>query len=181
MHSTRLFSLTAFLLLGLLWLPSSVAGEQVQVLGFTMGQTTLQEVRQSTQGIRDAGTNAYSHGPMLSTRSHLGIDGVKETLFIFDTDQRLLGVMMTLNKSKPRFDALFNALNSQYRLVNSQRPFVGNQLAEFRRGDVLITLDSPHLSFDMTLLYVRDALNQAFQESQQRQQQEQRERERSRL
>ncbi|WP_148211486.1 hypothetical protein [Thioalkalivibrio sulfidiphilus] len=155
--------------------------EAVTVLGLTMGQSTPKDVRDAFQGVRQTGVNRYSNGPMLNTRGDVGVRGVKETTFIFSEDERLVAVLIEMPKH--RFEEIVDALGAQYELVRSQglRSRVGNRSAEFRRGDVSIKLDAPHMSFDMSLLYAKEAFLARFDETQRREQEAERAQERGRL
>ncbi|MCG5525865.1 hypothetical protein LRB11_13135 [Ectothiorhodospira haloalkaliphila] len=168
-------------MLFLLLLAGSVKADTqaVTVLGMTIGESTPQDVQNAFNGVNQSGVNRFSHGPMLSTNGDVGVRGVKETLFIFSQDERLVAVMMEMPKH--RFDDIFDALAAGYVLENAQRPFVGDRSAEFRQGDVSIQLNAPHLSFDMSLLYAKDAFLEQFRETQRREQEAEQSRERGRL
>lgn len=127
-----------------------------QMLGYTIGQSTYAEVKHSLQqrdaSPRDKGTSSHAGGPMLEASGRsLGVEGLHGAFIIFDAESRLAGGLLTLNKS--RYDAVVQTLKKKYTLVREIRPFVGNRLAEFRADGAYITVDAPHLSFEMTVLY----------------------------
>lgn len=67
----------------------------------------------------------------------MGIDGLSEIVFIFDTADKL---------------------------VEKSQPFVGNARAIFRQGDSVVELDAPHMSFTMALRYMTHALQKTFKQ-----------------
>lgn len=143
---------------------AAAASAGTQVLGFEIGVSTAEQVRQAlakSTRVHDAGVNRYSGGPMLKTNgASYDITGLKEVVYIFDEQKKLAAVLMELNKS--RFAAVFDALNGKYKVTTQQRPFVGDQFASFRTEDAVIEVDAPHLSFDMAVRYLRRDLLQKF-------------------
>ena len=90
-------------------------------------------------------------------------------------DGKLGGVVMLINKS--RFDDLADSLQKKYTVLSSKRPRVGDAHVYMLDGNTAIDLDAPHLSFEMTLLYIekdiKDAIeNQSQQDAQQKKQAE---------
>ncbi len=148
--------------LGLLLLAAKPAtAASAQVLGYTVGDSTYSEVRASLQARgaspRDKGTSGHSGGPMLEASGRpLGIEGLRGAFLIFDAENRLAGGLLTLHKS--RYEAVVEALKEKYTLVHEVRPFVGNRYAEFRAEGALISVDAPHLSFEMTVMYRTSAV-----------------------
>ena len=67
-----------------------------------------------------------------------------------------------MDMGKHRFDAIFQFLNSKYKVVAQQRPFVGNQYARFKPSDAFIEIDAPHMGFEMEVRYIRNDLMQKF-------------------
>lgn len=113
--------------------------------------------------LEPAGINEYSEGKMFTAPvAQFSFEGLQQLTLIFDRDESLVAVVATLNKQ--RFDALYNGLSEHYRLLSSQRPFVGNQMANFESGDTEIQLDAPHLSFQMTLSYLEKGFLRSFRE-----------------
>lgn len=151
--------------------------------GLSVGNTSLSEARAQLSNqtrIEDAGTNKWSNGPMLkSSGAGLGLNGLQEALFIFTSDNTLVGVVLTLHKN--RYADIKRMLSEQYPLISDQAPFVGNQLATYRQDDVTIEASAPHMSFQMEVRYLHRTLMEAFNQGSQQQQQEQQRRERSQL
>ena len=135
-----------------------------QVLGFEIGSTTVDQLRQELSKrtkLETSGTNKYSGGEMFSTTgASYDIQGLSRVLYIFDEQKKLAGVVMDMDKQ--RFDAVFQFLSSKYKAVAQQRPFVVNQYARFRPSDAVVELDAPHLSFNMEVRYIRNDLMQKF-------------------
>mgnify|MGYP001282501103 CR=1 FL=1 len=143
---------------------STLAHAGTQVLGFEIGSTTVDQLKQDLRGktkLESTGTNKYSGGEMFKTDgSSYGIEGLTKVLYVFDDQRELAAVIMVM--AKHRFDSVFQFLESKYKVVAQQRPFVGDRYAKFRPSDAVIELDAPHLSFDMEVRYVRNDLMQKF-------------------
>lgn len=135
-----------------------------QALGVEIGETTPTHLKQSLAKqvkMESRGANKYSGGEMYHVDGDAyDVEGLKGVLYIFDERQRLAGILMEMNKG--RFDAVYHYLTNKYKVVSQQRPFVGDHYALFKPSDAFIELDAPHLSFDMTVRYVRNDLMQQF-------------------
>ncbi|TKD46455.1 hypothetical protein [Azotobacter chroococcum] len=144
---------------------SSVAFADPTIFGMELGVTTEQQLK-SAYNVNHIGTNKYSNGNMYSVPvSAINFDGLQEVTTVFDTEGKLLAVLTTLPKSK--FDYLHKTLGGKYKLVNQNIPFVGNKSAKYRDGTTEITLDAPHLSFQMSMNYIRDDLMKKFNQQSQ--------------
>lgn len=137
------------------------------VLGVEVGTSTVAQVRDALPDPALAsknGINKYSNGPMLSVPGTAwDITGLQKVLFIFDQQEVLTGVLMTMNKS--RFVPVFDAISAKYKLVKQRRPFVGDQYARFNAGDTVIELDAPHMSFEMTVTYLTKTFKRNYEET----------------
>lgn len=144
-------------------------------LGLELGAATQAQVRQKLSDqthLEDGGTNQYSGGKMLKGDGEgLGIDGLSEIVFIFDTTDKLAAVLMTLPKGEGfgdlqngNFTKTAKALAAKYKQVEKRQPFVGNAHAIFRQGDSVVELDAPHMSFTMALRYMTNALRKTFKQ-----------------
>lgn len=151
-------------LISIALLGTTAANAGTQALGFELGQSTIQEVKSALQQqtkVIDAGTNKYSQGPMLKTNGDpYEIEGLREVVFIFDEQLKLAGILMEMNKA--RFDSIYQAISSKYKVTSQQRPFVGDQNAKFKTKDAVIEMDAPHLGFEMAVRYMRNDLVQKF-------------------
>lgn len=141
---------------------SSFAFADPTVFGMELGEMTENELK-AKYNVSHTGTNKYSNGNMYSVpASSIDFQGLKEITAIFSTDEKLVAVLTTLPKNK--FDYLNQALSGKYKLVSQQIPFVGNKSATYRDGSTEITLEAPHLSFDMSMNYINDDLMRAFKQ-----------------
>lgn len=158
-----LFRLVAVLLLSI---SSSVWAANAAPLGFELGVATLSQVQQglsSKTRLAETGTNKYTGGKMLSgTGAGLDVDGLKEITFIFDQNNALAGVTMSLSKgngmNNEGFKKLSKTLASKYKQVEKRDPFVGDCYARYVQGDSVVILNVPHMGFDMGLSYLTKGL-----------------------
>ena len=158
---------------------SSVAFADPTVFNMELGKTTESQLK-SLYNIQHIGTNKYSNGNMYSVpTSAIIFDGLQEVTTIFDTKGVLIAVLTTLPKSK--FDYLNQTLSSKYKRVNQNIPFVGNKSATYRDGGTEITLKAPHLSFAMSMNYIRDDLMRAFNQQNEAEKQQKQKNEASQL
>jgi hypothetical protein len=162
-------------IIALLALIPAAAFAQVEVLGFEIGVATPADVKKQLAKqtrVMDAGTNRFSSGPMLRTDgAGYDIESLTNVLYIFDGDQKLAAVIMTLGKH--RFNDIFGIVSSKYKVRAQQRPFVGDQYARLAAPNTVIELDAPHLGFSLEVRYIRQDLferfnSQARQETQQK-------------
>lgn len=128
--------------------------------GLELGKTTVAEAKAKYR-IEETGTNKYSNGPMFDVpTSQIEFDGLQGLTVIFDTKEVLVGVLATLPKGK--FKELHQTLSGKYRVVSQNIPFVGDSSAKYVDGTTEITLNSPHMSFQMSMNYIRKELADAF-------------------
>lgn len=71
-----------------------------------------------------------------------------------------MAVLTTLPKSK--FNYLNNTLSKKYKRINQKIPFVGDRFVSYKSGDTKITLEAPHLSFQLSMNYIRNDLMRKF-------------------
>lgn len=167
-----------FALAALLSLPMAVLADPAP-FGLEIGKDTIKEVKTKYR-ITHTGINKYSMGDMFSVdTSQINFDGLQEVTLIFSKEGVLLAVLTSLPKHK--FEDLMDSLGSKYKLVSKQIPFVGNKSAKFMHENTEITLDAPHLSFDMSMNYVNNDLLKAFNEQSSQEQEQKQKREASQL
>lgn len=143
-----------------LTLMSSMAIADPVVFGMELGKTTEDQLRAMYKAT-PTGTNKYSNGNMYSIPvSAISFEGLQEVTTIFGTDGKLLAVLTTLPKEK--FEYLNNALSGKYKLEKQNIPFVGDKSASYRDGTTQITLEAPHMSFEMSMNYIQDDLMKNF-------------------
>ncbi|KZY86048.1 hypothetical protein A3741_26995, partial [Oleiphilus sp. HI0069] len=92
--------------------------------------------------------------------SSIDFDGLQEVTTIFDRKGVLVAVLTDFPKSK--FNYLKSAIGGKYQKVSEKIPFVGNKSATYRDGETEITLDAPHMSFTMSMNYIRDDFMRTF-------------------
>ena len=147
--------------------------------GLEIGKATIAEMK-SKYRAELTGTNKYSHGEMFNLpTAQLGFDGLKEATVIFDKNEVVSAILLSFPKH--RFDSLHGSLKGKYRVTQSQIPFVGNKKVVLKDGQTEITLNAPHLSFEMSLNYISDDLLRAFNQSQAQEAQQKRQSENSKL
>lgn len=143
--------------------------------GLQMGKVTPEDVK-AKYSIKQAGMNKYSNGTMYELDpSELSLEGLHASTIVFDSNEKLQAVLCTL--SKDRFDYLFATLKKKYKLVNSSIPFVGDKYAKFIDGNTEITLNAPHMSFEMDMNYVDKNLMKKFKQQTTNEQQQKKQRE----
>jgi hypothetical protein len=142
----------------------TLALAQVQVLGFEIGVASTADVKRQLAKqtrVTDAGLNQFSSGPMLRTDgAGYEIESLNDVVYIFDADQKLAAVIMKMGKH--RFNDIFGIVSSKHRLKTQQRPFVGDQFAQFTAPNAVIELDAPHLGFSLEVRYIRQDLFEKF-------------------
>lgn len=144
---------------------SSVAFADPTIFNMELGKTTESQLK-SMYNAHHAGTNKYSNGNMYSLpTSAINFEGLQKVTAIFDTKGVLVAVLTTFPNSK--FDYLNKALGDKYKRTSQNIPFVGNKSASYRDGGTEITLESPHMSFEMTMNYIRDDLMRSFNQQSQ--------------
>lgn len=147
--------------------------------GLEIGTTSIKELK-AKYSVTQTGINKYSGGEMFKLNpSQLNFDGLKEATVIFDSNKKVTGILITLPKH--RFDAVRKSLSSKYRVTKQQIPFVGNKSVTYSNNETEITLEAPHLSFDMSLNYISNTFLKKFNAQTQREAQQKRESEQSQL
>lgn len=129
---------------------------------------------------QQVGRNTWSGGPMYRVEGRkLPLEGAKSAVFIFDRNERLDAVLIMLRKS--RFAIIKDLLDTRYRQTSAVEPFVGDKSVRWEADEIVITLEAPHMSFDMELGYhTRDFLRR-FEQGAEARRQEHRQAERSQL
>lgn len=135
-----------------------------QVLGYEIGVSTVDQIKTSIAKqakIKNEDTNKWTGGAQFHTDgSPFEIRGLQNVQYIFDDQKKLTAIIMTMGKDS--FDSVFKALSAKYKVVNQERPFVGNQYAKLKSQDSIIEIDAPHMSFEMEVRYIRDDLMKKF-------------------
>ena len=126
--------------------------------GLEIGKATIKDVK-AKYSAQKTGISKYSGGEMYDI-SGINFDGLQKATVIFSREGKLLAVLTTMPKSK--FDSLLSALSNKYQLVSKQIPFVGNKSAKLVDGNTEITLNAPHLSFQMEMNYINKDFWKAY-------------------
>ncbi|HCZ9272891.1 TPA: hypothetical protein O4G62_004493 [Vibrio alginolyticus] len=130
------------------------------VFGLTIGETTIEQLK-SKYSVSHQGINKYSQGDMYQIpRNQIQFEGINDVTVIFSRSNKLIAVLAELPKSK--FDYLNGTLGKKYQLVNQKLPFVGNKSAAYRDGETEITLEAPHMSFQLSMNYIHSDFLKAF-------------------
>lgn len=125
-------------------------------LGLEIGVATIQSAKShlgSRARLQDAGINRYSGGTMLKAKAEdLGVDGLRDITLIFDKSNVLVGLIMTMDK-RPK--DTYKTLSIKYSVKeNKINTFMDYGYARFSKGNSVIELDAPHMSFDMEVRYL---------------------------
>lgn len=124
--------------------------------GVEVGTASVTEVQKqigSQVRLRPSGTNQYTGGKMFEADgSGLDVEGVYKVTFIFDSGDVLAGVLVSMQKD-PK--SLAKTFAGKYQTVSNRIDnFMNYGYAKFQKGDSVIEIDSPHLSFEMEVRYV---------------------------
>ncbi|MHB0765820.1 hypothetical protein ACYCFC_15785 [Stutzerimonas sp. NM35] len=132
-----------------------------KIFNMELGKTTEKEFR-TLYNAQKTGINKYTDGSMYElNNSEIEFESLQKVTTIFDSDEVLVAVLTTFPKSK--FDYLNKILSQKYKNVSQEIPFVGNKSATFRDGETEITLSAPHMSFEMSMNYIRDDLKREYE------------------
>ena len=147
---------TVLLALAATLLPIALVAAATSPLGFTLGQTTLPEVRRSLppDKITDLARSPDTTNTLIEVDpAAVDLDGLEQALLIFEHDQ-LVTVLLTIDKRRFR-DVVAN-LRTKYSV---HRENINNHMqygeALFRSGDDWIYLKAP-LRDPLLLLYATD-------------------------
>jgi hypothetical protein len=129
--------------------------------GFELGVATRTQVESSFKDNRlsETGVSAITGGKMLEAANpDVGPEGLERALFVFDAQDRLAAVEMTLPKDfgGRNVAAIADQLARKYVQQSRNLPHVGNASARYVRGNSVVIIDAPHLSFKFTVTYMSD-------------------------
>lgn len=158
---------------------SSITLADPSVFGMELGKTTETQLKEKHK-LNHTGTNKYTDGNMYSVPiSGIDFSGLKKVTTIFNKNGKLVAVLTTLPKSK--YDYLKKTLDGKYKLTNEKKAFVGDKSSTYRNGSTEVTLEAPHMSFNMTMNYITDELSNAYNEKSEMERQKKRDKEASQL
>ncbi|WP_042697339.1 hypothetical protein [Azospirillum sp. B506] len=154
------------LLFGLLTLPVQ-AQDIPKPLGVPLG-AGVSDVKAAFAGkfLEEVGENRFTNGPMFATSgTGFDVEDLNKVLLIFDRQERLAALQMTMGTGgfgKPAYDRVLGYLKSQYPVISSINPRVGDKKAVFEIKNARIKIDAPHMSFDMTVTYMAKSFHKSF-------------------
>lgn len=149
------------------------------VFGLTISETTVEQLK-SKYTVSHQGINKYSQGDMFQIpQNQIQFEGISDVTAIFSRSGKLVAVLTDLPKNK--FDYLNGTLAKKYQLVNQKIPFVGNKSATYKSGETEITLNAPHMSFQLSMNYIHSDLLKAFNVQSEKEQKEKEQQESSML
>jgi len=124
-------------------------------LGIEIGFANLAGVKQKLGGmtnLSESGTSNVTGGKIISSDGQgLGIDGLSKFIVIFDKNETLVAVIMSLPKN---VNDTYSKLKEKYKPISSNiDEFMGNGTATLEKGDSLIVIEAAHLSFAMDVVY----------------------------
>ena len=133
-------------------------------LGLEVGYANLAGVKEKLGAVtrlEDKGINQYTNGVMLASNGEgVGVDGLSSLLLIFDKENVLAGVVMTLPKNTKD---VFEKLSGKYKPVENRIDnFMNYGYARLEKGDSWVEVDSQHLSFEMDVRYLTKQLMADF-------------------
>lgn len=135
----------SFCIILLSWVCVLHAVEEAKPLGFILGKTTLEEFKAKYPKNEEIGFGVNTKGPAYRVFAKLlPLDHVEDAQFFFNYKNKL--VLVLLEFESWRFDRLKSTLSERYQLIKEEGmnvPILGNvgqQLAEYRQGNVKISL-----------------------------------------
>jgi len=124
------------------------------VFNLTLGQATKSAIEKLYPDLVVLGVSEATNGEVLEIPPKaVKFDGLKYLLNLLNDKNKVTAVSLNIDRRK--FDFVNASLSSKYKLIRQKKPFVGDKYADYRNGDDIITLNSPHMSFDMELTYIQ--------------------------
>lgn len=145
--------LAAAMLLALM--PVAPVAAATSPLGFTLGKTTQSDVERSLprDRIRKVSPTQTGGSHFEIDPAAFDLDGLEKVILVFDTDQRLITVGLSIERS--RLHDVLTDLRSKYTSdVRSADETTQQGDVLFHSGDDWVVLNIPSLSFSFTLTYV---------------------------
>lgn len=139
----------------------SSAYADTSVFGMTLGKTTLDDFRKEyPSAVKKEVTELTDEVIYSVPVNELNFDGLKSDHFVFSQDNKLTAIILEIDKR--RFDKIHALLSKKYNVSTKDIPFVGDKFVKYKSGEDVIGLNSPHLSFEMTLVYAERKFMDAF-------------------
>lgn len=96
----------------------------------------------------------------------LDLRGLKASIFIFDQQNILQSVLLTMDKS--HFNEMYKILSEKYKIDERLVPSAGDKYASFSYKDSFIKIVAPHLDFDLKIIYITKLYFKKYQDNQER-------------
>ncbi|MBT3717766.1 MAG: hypothetical protein HON68_02005 [Gammaproteobacteria bacterium] len=129
---------------------SSFAG--TTIFGMELGELSTDQLKKMFPATY-IGVNRFTEGKMYSIPvKSVGVSGLKRLKTVFNKDRKLVGVLAVMSKS--RFNQITQELNSQYKMVRQNIPYVGRRDVKFVDGPTEILLEAPSTSSEMSVNYI---------------------------
>lgn len=139
----------------------SSAYADTSVFGMTLGKTTLDDFRKEyPSAVKKEVTELTDEVIYSVPVNELNFDGLKSDHIVFSQDNKLTAIILEIDKR--RFDKIHALLSKKYKVSTKDIPFVGDKFVKYKSGEDVIGLNSPHLSFEMTLVYAERKFMDAF-------------------
>lgn len=142
--------------------------EGTPVLGFKLNDSTFDSVKARLRNYKVLEGESYADGRLLGNDgSGFDIEGLQSTNFAFDANNKLVGVSMSFKEANKMSHETYRKLVDyvkarNYKVVKVVAPFVGNQSTEFSTPKQdMITVNSPHLDFNIYVEYATQRFDQA--------------------
>lgn len=138
---------------------SIVSHANPKPLGLELNKSTLEEVKEKYK-ITGKEVNKWNGTNYYIDTKTIDFKNVSEALIICNDNDIVQAVILVMSKNN--FNELLGMLSEKYKLKEKEIPFVGNKKAVFIDGDCIISLDSPHLNFDMELSYITNEFHKKY-------------------
>lgn len=140
------------------------AAKNAEPLGLEVGVVNYSQVEKelgTKTTLTESGINKFSNGRMFSAEADgLGIDGLNQVGLIFDQSDILVGVILTMRKD-PK--GVYQTLSGKYKTVTNRIDnFMNRGYAKLVKGESIIEVDAPHMSFVMEVRYLTKGFQAAF-------------------
>jgi hypothetical protein len=125
--------------------------------GLEIGKANIADA-EKMYSIEKSGNAEYHKGVVYKVAvNQVDFEGLKELTLVFNENDILSVVIATLPKTQ--FKSLHQSLSKKYKVVRQEIPFVGDSYTEYVNGSTNISLDAPHLSFDMSMIYMNKEMS----------------------
>ncbi len=132
-------------------------------LGFELNKTNISQIKEVYQITKKEKNHWQGYNYYLNIVD-IKLEGLNELLIICDDNNLVQAIIFTINNEK--FAEFYQLLSEKYKLILNQNPYMGNKKIGFADSDCTIILDSPHLSANMSIIYITDEFLIKFKNNQ---------------